>query len=177
MRLRFEEVKTRPVFSETAEHLLQDAKEDCPTFIMSQENAMQRLHALCVGLEYVGIMSFSRGVQGSDGRWTGGSLTYHQQMEESRHSTSGVQFVVLADKLIRGTVHKVVSEHTSRYHTFSDAFNTVLVEHKDLWQEARMEALRGQKRGVELSSSGVSNSAVPDMSSAPKTDTNSNQKK
>ena len=39
-----------------------------------------------------------------------------------------------------------------------------------------MEALRGQKRSVELSSSGVSNSAVPDISSAPKTDTNSNQK-
>ena len=74
-------------------------------------------------------------------------------------------------------VHKVFSEHRSRYHTFSDAFNTVLVEHKDLWQEARMEALRGQKRSVELSSSGVSNSAVPDISSAPKTDTNSNQKK
>ena len=107
VRLRFEEVKTRPVFSETAEHLLQVAKEDCPTFITSEENAMQRLHTLCVGLEYVGIMSFFRGAQGSDGRWIGGSLTCLQQMEERRHSTSGVQFVVLTEKLIRGMVHKV----------------------------------------------------------------------
>ena len=101
VRLRLDEVKTRPGFSNTAEHLL-------------------HLHALCVELKCISIMSFSHGGR-PDGQWTAHSPPTDG---EDTERTPAVHCIVLADKLIR------FSEHRRRFHTCSDACNRVLSEHR-----------------------------------------------
>ena len=86
------------------------ASEDMPVDVTLEEDAMARIYAFFVTLEYLNLMSFS---------WynftnhSGGTLDFLVELEERRRETPGVNFILLADKKFRRKVFKCAPRRRS----------------------------------------------------------------
>ena len=118
--------------------LMRLASEDMPVNVTLEEDAMARIHAFFVTLEYLNLMSFSW-YNLTNGVHSGGTLDFLTEFEEGRRETPGVNFILLADKKFRRKVFKVCSEKKELYPNYSAGLRLAMTEFRDFWQEARME--------------------------------------
>ena len=138
IRLRSETIVQTSGLAQTPEHLLQVAKIDQPVSVSMEEDAVSRIHALYMTLEYLGVVGFEL-LSSASGTSHGGPLTYMQELEKRRRETPGLAFVVIADKKIRGKVYELTTERREEYPNYSAAMRAVLTEYRDLWADARSE--------------------------------------
>ena len=68
---------------------------------------MNRLNALVIAYEFLGLMGYSRSRQ-IEGVWTGGGIDFHTAANQRRQNTPGMLFIVTADALFRKRVHEVL---------------------------------------------------------------------
>ena len=122
VRLRSETIQQRPGFSAGAERLLQVSQEDLPATVNSEDDALNRIHALYTTFEYVGVLAFSKS-QVLSGKHVGGALDFIQASEMKRQETPGLHFIVQADYRIRKKVHKLMTEDRHLFPTFAVALH------------------------------------------------------
>ena len=84
-------------FTRTPEMLMRLAWEDMPVNVTLEEDAMARIYAFFVTLEYLNLLSFSW-YSFTNGVHSGGTLDYLMELEERRRETPGVNFILLADR-------------------------------------------------------------------------------
>ena len=142
VRLRSETITQKSGLSENADQLLRVSREDLPAVVSCVDDAMHRVHAFGMALEFLGHIAYAKFNLNSAGQKTGGTLTYLAQLEERRRDTSGLLFVVMADERIRSKVHRLLTEERNTFKTYSTALNEVLTNHVYIWSEVRAECLR-----------------------------------
>ena len=147
VRLRSETIQQRPGFSASAEKLLQVSQEDLPGTVNSEDDALNRIHALYTTCEYVGVLAFSKS-QVLSGKHVGGALDFIQALEMKRQETPGLHFIVQADYRIRKKVHKLMTEDRHLFATFAVALHHTLLHERNIWSEFRMEILHGSQRAA-----------------------------
>ena len=104
--------------SESAGQMLKVSKQDVTAQVRNTTDALNRLHAFYVGLEYTGQLAFSK-----SGAWSRrGSGSPSWLMSSSKESMLG---------------------HADGYSRYAVAVHKILSNHKDLWSECRLECLRG----------------------------------
>ena len=138
VRLRSEIITQSSGVAANADLLLKVARVDEPVCVTCEEDAIHRIHALLVSLEYVGQLAYGdfRGAQGSR---TGGSLSYLRELEHRRRETPGLRFIVAVDRKIRKKVHQLMVEKRLEFGTYSEALFEVLDRHEIYWTEARLD--------------------------------------
>ena len=125
-------------FTRTPEMLMRLASEDVPVNVTLEEDAMARIYAFFVTLEYLNLMSFAW-YNLTNGVHSGSTLDYLMELEERRRERPGVNFILLADKKFPRKVFKVCSEKKELYLNYSAGLRLAMTEFRDFWQEARME--------------------------------------
>ena len=136
IRLRSEDVVQKPGLSPTAEMLLKISQEEVPASVTAEDDAINRIHALFMALEYVNVVSYAKYKRDGDTH-VGGSLDYLAELERRRRDTPGLQFLLLADERIRRKV-------------FSAGLHGAMKEHAEIWSECRMEVLNAPVRRAAL---------------------------
>ena len=151
VRLRSETVQQRP--SASAERLLQVSQEDLPATVNSEDDALNRIHALYTTFEHVGVLAFSKS-QVLSRKHVGGALDFIQALEMKRQETPGLHFIVQADSRIPKKAHKSMTEDRHLFPIFAVALHAGnLLNRKAAQLDApstrRMEAvLRSMAAGV-----------------------------
>ena len=148
VRLRSETIIQKPTWSQTPEQLLKAAKVDVPAVVALSEDAINRIHAFFVGLEYVGQCAWgwfnvTRGPDGHITNVTGGPLGFIKELEIRRRETEGLAFILEVWKRVMEKVHELQTEQGEIFRTFSHALYEVLRHHKNIWSEARLECSLG----------------------------------
>lgn len=136
IRLRSEDIRTISKFAESADRLLKLSREDERAVVSSESDAMNRLFAWCVALEFGGYCAMSRFSKGG-GEITGGTLDYLAELERRRVDFPGLSYLVTADKLIRKKVARLLTDERDSFGSFSLALDEVLKNHRYLWIDAR----------------------------------------
>ena len=139
IRLRAENVVQTTGIAPTAELLLKVARVDSPASVTCEDDALNRIHAYLVALEYAGQLSFAD-FRKTAGGHTGGALTYIRELETRRRETPGLAFIINVDRKIRKKVHQLLVEQRSAYSTYSDALYEVLTNCAIYWTEARLDS-------------------------------------
>ena len=136
MCLDSEEILSKPSFTPTAGQLPKLTRTHVPLAVSGEEDAMNRLNALLIASEFLGLIgfSFSRQLKGA---WTGGGIDYNIAVNQRRLKTQAFT----ADALIRKRVHELLMERRQECTNLSAAIVCVLREHTDFWNEARLEFL------------------------------------
>eukprot|EP00971_Amphidinium_carterae_P342341 6481617-Amphidinium_carterae.3 len=166
VRLRSEHIKERKSIATTTDFLLKVAKADEPTQVISEADALNRVYAFFIGLEWVGQLAFSRFGTASSENKAGGALDYLEELERRRLDNPGLTYLITADRVIRQKVAKLLTDERNRVHSFSEALHEVLHQHQYLWNDARaiaQELTAGgvkRRREASLSSSGASAAGV-----------------
>ena len=149
VRLRSE----RLGLSARAERLLQVSQEDLPATVNSEDDALNRIHALYTTFEYVGVLAFSKS-QVLSGKHVGGALDFIQALEMKRQETPGLHFIVQADYRIWKKVHKLMTEDRHLFPTFAVAVHHTLPHERNIWTEVRMQILQAgnllKRKAVQL---------------------------
>ena len=144
IRLRSEVIIQKSGLAPTAEHLLRIAKLDEAASVGSEEDALARLHAFFVTLEYLGVCGYSRFHLSDTGEWKGDALDYLLELENRRRDTPGLPYIVNVDRKIRKKVHQLNSEQHQDYPTFSVALRAVLTGYRHFRSEARTQCTRSK---------------------------------
>ena len=97
VRLRSETIVQSSGVAASADLLLKVARVDVPASVTCEEDAIHRIHALLVAMEYVGQLAYGD-FKGARGSRTGGSLTYLRELEHRRRETPGLRFIVAVDR-------------------------------------------------------------------------------
>ena len=113
------------------------ARVDSPASVTCEDDALNRIHAYLVALEYAGQLSYAD-FRKTAGGHAGGALTYIRELETRRRETPGLAFIVNVDRKIRKKVHQLLVEQRGAYPTFSDALYEVLTNCAIYWTEARL---------------------------------------
>ena len=127
-RTRSEQVVQKSGISKTAEDLIKVVVTDQPVQAASEAQVIDKLHAFFVALEYLNICEFTVAA---------GPLKYLAELEEWRHENRGLALLLAVDSLIRKKAHRLNHDQRKTYPTFSSALLEVLVNHKQLWNDAR----------------------------------------
>ena len=130
-RTRNERVVQKSGISKTAEDLIKVVVTDQPVQAASESQVIDKLHAFFVALEYLNICEFTVAA---------GPLKYLAELEEWRHENRGLALLLAVDSLIRKKAHRLNHDQRKTYPTFSSALLEVLVNHKQLWNDARSSA-------------------------------------
>lgn len=69
-----------------------------------------------------------------------GPPKYLAELEEWRHENRGLALLLAVDSLMRKKAHRLNHDQRKTYPTFSSALLEVLVNHKQLWNDARSSA-------------------------------------
>ena len=138
VRLRSETIIQSSGVAASADLLLKVARVDEPVSVTCEEDAIHRIHALLVSLEYVGQLAYGD-FKGARGSRTGGSLSYLRELEHRRRETPGLRFIVAVDRKIRKKVHQLMVEKRLEFGTYSEALFEVLDRHEIYWTEARLD--------------------------------------
>jgi hypothetical protein len=153
VRLKSEKITQSAGLARTPELLLKIAKIDEAATVTMEEDALNRIYAFWIALEYTGHCSFTWFKEErhptSDKLMsvTGGPLNFLQELESRRRETHGLRFLVLIDKKVRGKVHQLVTERAEDFPNISMALHHVLKEDQHIWGEARAEAREGGQGG------------------------------
>ena len=131
MRTRSEQIVQKSGISKNADDLLKVVSVDQPAIAASESQVLDKLHAFFVALEYLNICDFTTDQ---------GPLKYLSELEEWRYENKGLALLLAADSLIRKKVHRLNHDHRKQYPTFSSALKEVLLNHKQLWNDARSSA-------------------------------------
>ena len=130
-RTRSEQVVQKSGISKTAEDLIKVVVTDQPVQAASEAQVIDKLHAFFVALEYLNICEFTVAA---------GPLKYLAELEEWRHENRGLALLLAVDSLIRKKAHRLSHDQRKSYPTFSSALLEVLINHKQLWNDARSSA-------------------------------------
>ena len=130
-RTRSEQVVQRAGISKTADDLIKVVAVDQPVQAASEAQVIDKLHCFFVALEYLNICEFTVDA---------GPLKYLAELEEWRHENRGLALLLTVDTLIRKKVHRLNHDRRKEFSTFSKALNEVLVNHKQIWNDARSSA-------------------------------------
>ena len=143
IRLKSETIIQNTGVAKTAELLLQVAKEDVPTQVSSETDAMNRVFAFFVTLEFLGVSRFSKFTTkaGEANEVTGGALDYMAELEKRHRTTSSLQYLVLADMRMRQKVRDLCSEDPVSFPVF-------FVRAQGGHDGAPLHLERGQIRGI-----------------------------
>ena len=125
-------------FTRMPEMPMRLASEDVPVNVALEDDAMARIYAFFVTLEYLNLMSFSWYTL-TNGVHSGGTLDYLMELEERRRETPSVNFILLSDTKFRREVFKVCSEKKELYPNYSAGLRLAMTEFRDFRQEARIE--------------------------------------
>ena len=139
IRLRSETIVQRPGLAVSAEHLLRTAKVDEPAAVTLEDDALSRIHALMMSLEFLGHLRYGGFLYGKEqgpGEVSGGS-------DNRRRETPGLQWIVNVDRKFRKKVYELQTEQKDRCPTYSAALSVAMKEHSLYWAESRMEVLTG----------------------------------
>ena len=142
IRLRSEKIVQRSGFSRSADLMLQVSTTDEPATVCSETDAVNRITAFFIALEYVGVLAFDK-KRVTNGTTTGGALDYLTLLERKRRETPGLQFVILADETFRKRVYTLCSEEKKEFPTYAAAMAHVLKEDRNIWPECRLEVVNG----------------------------------
>ena len=138
VRLRSETITQSSGVAANADLLLKVARVDEPVCVTCEEDAIHRIHALLVSLEYVGQLAYGD-FKGAQGSRTGGSLSYLRELEHRRKEKPGLRFIVAVDRKIRKKVHQLMVEKRLEFGTYSEALFEVLDRPEINWTEARLD--------------------------------------
>ena len=86
LKLLSETVVHKANLTHTADLLLQVSKEEQPAAVSSEADAINRVTAFFMALEYLGVMTYSKFTK-VNGKITGGELSYLGELEKRRQST------------------------------------------------------------------------------------------
>ena len=136
IRLRAENIVQTTGIAPKTELLLKVARVDSPA---SVDDALSRIHAYLVALEYAGQLSYAD-FRKTAGGHTGGALTYIRELETRRRETPGLAFIINVDRKIRKKVHQLLIEQRGAYPTYSDALHELLTDCAIYWTEARLDS-------------------------------------
>ena len=146
IRLRSETIVQRPWPAVSAEHLLRTVKVDEPAAVTLEDDALSRIHALMMSLEFLGHLRYGGFLYGKEqgpGEVSGGSKEYMQEIDNRRRETPGLQWIVNVDRKFRKKVYELQTEQKDRCPTYSAALSVAMKEHSLYWAESRMEVLTG----------------------------------
>ena len=149
IRLRSEDVVMKPGLSPTAEMLLKISQEEVPASVTAEDDAMNRIHAFFMALEYVNVVSYAKYKRDGDTH-VGGSLDYLAELERGRRDTPGLQFLVLADERMRRKVYQLTTEMKGEYPSFAAGLRGAMKEYAGIWSECRMVVLNAPVRRAAL---------------------------
>ena len=130
-RTRSEQVIQKSGISKTADDLIKVVAVDQPVQAASEAQVLDKLHCFFVALEYLNICEFTVAA---------GPLKYLAELEEWRHENKGLALLLTVDTLIRKKVHRLNHDRRKEFSTFSKALLEVLVNHKQIWNDARSSA-------------------------------------
>ena len=136
VRLASEEILSKPSFTPTTDEILKLTLTDVLVAISGEEDAMNKLNALLIACEFLGEMGY----------WTGGSIDYHNAINQRRQKKSSTLFIhnrcTFPEETPRGggrsdrsvPIFRLLSSMSSRS---SETFGV----------EARLERFRAHHRG------------------------------
>ena len=141
VRLRSEYIAQKGGLASSAEQLLRAAREDIPATVVAEDDAINRITAFYIALEYQGHCKFAffAGSAEKD-NLTGGPLTFIKELETRRREAPGVHYIVLVDRRFRKKIHELLVESRVVYSSFSAALWEVFHNHRYIWSDARIEA-------------------------------------
>ena len=146
VRLKSEEIIQKQSFSSTCDILLHVSREDILACVGEEEDAVNRITALMMAFEYLGILSYSRFTH-NNGSLVGGALDYLAELDRRRRATPGLQFIVLADERIRRQVKELQVDEPAKFRDYAAALHEVLTAHAYIWGECRLEVASAPARG------------------------------
>ena len=101
VRLASETIATSSTFSRNANDLLKISEEEVSPSVDSEEDAINRIIALFVAVEYLGS-SLKVCSSTAKARLFGGALSFLGELDKRRLQTPGLKYILLADAGIRG---------------------------------------------------------------------------
>lgn len=143
VRLRSDNIVTTPGITKTTEHLLRATQIDVSASVTVEEDALNRIHAFYMALEYHGhcSMAYFKGDSNDMKSVSGGPLNFIKELEGRRRETPGLFFILYCDKKFRSKVHELISEQHDKYPSYAAAMYETFHHHKNIWSEGRTEAL------------------------------------
>ena len=99
LRVKADKIVKKGGLSKTTEALLKVSQDSVPAVVSLDEDAVHRIQAFYIALEYLGHVRYGY-FEGKpdDNNVTGGPLTFLRELEIRRKETPGVEFVILVDK-------------------------------------------------------------------------------
>ena len=145
IRLKSETIEQHSGLASTPAHLMRMAKEDIDATVVREDDAYNRVFALCMAMDMLGYVAMTkaqvtRAPDGSITAVSGGTLDYLEELEARSRENPGLRFFMLYDRKIRGKVFRLMSEDKDTYSDWAYTLYMVLRDHKYLLQEARNEA-------------------------------------
>ena len=148
IRSRADVIQSKAGLTRSAEDLLTISRADLPEPVTDVNEALNRVHAFIVALEYLNVAPYSG---------KSGALRYLRALELFKNEMPGLASIITLDSLFRKKIYKLQFNEREAYETFSSAMTEVLDNHKYLVNEARTKHVlqeveqRGSKRALHSS--------------------------
>ncbi|CAK0850514.1 unnamed protein product, partial [Prorocentrum cordatum] len=153
VRVKSEYIAQRGGLAFSAEQLLKAAREDIPATVVLEDDAINRIHAFYIALEYQGHVKFAFFAgKPETNDITGGPLTFLNELEARRRETPGLQHILLVDRHFRKKVHELLVESRTTFPSYSAAMWEVFHNHWYIWSECRAGGAAGPADGPSKSS-------------------------
>ena len=140
IRLRSDHIAQRGGLASSADQLLRAAREDLPALVTLEDDAVNRIHAFYIAMEYQGHVKYAHfeGSPDNDNVY-GGPLTFLKELETRRREVPGLSFIVLVDRRFRKKVHELLVESKVVYPSYAAAMYEVFHNHRYIWSDCRSE--------------------------------------
>ena len=99
--------------SRNANNLLKISEEEVSPSVDSEEDAINRITALFVAMEYLGVIAYSL-LKYSEGTPIGGALSYLGELDKRRRQTPRLKYILLADAGIKSQAKELQSNERQR---------------------------------------------------------------
>ena len=140
VRLAGEQISTSSGMGETPAHLLALAQLDIPAVVTRDDDALNRIHALHVALEYEGLCNYGPFketiVQGEVVSTTGGGVDYIKEMRDRRRENPSLAFLVIYDHKCRTKIYDLMCSDPEKFGDYSFTLWHVMRHYKHFAQEA-----------------------------------------
>ena len=138
IRLKCDKIQSTPMLTRDVKKLLAVADQEDYAQITTEESALNRVQALYLVLDTLGIQVFDEAT---------GSRRYVHELKNFSARNPGLAYLLKADKLIREKTFELQVSQPDKFKTQSEALLHVLNNEKHLWDSAisRVEAQRYQQ--------------------------------
>lgn len=171
IRLKSEHIAQKGGLASSAEQLLRAAREDIPAIITMEDDAVNRITAFYIALEYQGHCKFSYFSGSPESKdINGGPLTFLKELETRRRETPGLQYILLVDRCFRKKVYELLVEERPAYSSYAAAMWEVFHNHRYIWSDCRTEAKEAMREQADSQRSQAAKRTREEMEDTPGTE-------